>query len=70
MNKVIKVISVEDEGETNCNHIWCCNPMNKMTIEKNKMVFTYDRICKNCLRKETIKSNRKGENIRKYKDLL
>lgn len=70
MNKVIKIIKVETEGKINCNHEWCCNPMNKMTIEKGKMVFTYDRICENCLRKEIVKSNRKGENFRKYKDLL
>lgn len=70
MDKIINIMNVEREGNVNCNHKWCCNPMSEMMIKEGRMVFIYDRICENCLRKETVKSNRKGENFRKYKGLL
>ena len=65
-NKILKVIS---QGDENCEHIWCCNPISEMTIEDNCIVFKYDRICEECLRQELIKSNKRGKNIKNYKNI-
>ncbi|WP_125154424.1 hypothetical protein [Clostridium rectalis] len=70
MDKIIKIINIEVEGDLGCNHKWCCNPVNKMMVKKDKMIFVYDRVCEFCLRKEIVKSNRKGENFKRYKKLL
>lgn len=70
MDEIMEVLDIVNEGEPQCKHEWCCNPTSEMIIEEGKMVFIYDRICNKCLRREKVKSNRKGKNFKNYKGLL